>query len=67
MKLKVVDIDSDEMPGTVIFADKQNGIVVKCKDRAVRLTLIQLESKGKTDDLSFLNGNKDIAVGVKLG
>ena len=65
--LEVVDVESDDVPGTVIFADKQNGIVVKCKDKAVRLTLIQLESKGKTDDLSFLNGNKDIAVGVKLG
>lgn len=71
-QLKVIDLipvedDSDVETGTVIYADRQHGIVVKCADGAVRLTRIQIEGKGKTDDLSFLNGNKDIAVGVKLG
>ena len=70
--LKVIDLDiiddnSTELPGTVLKADRQNGIVVKCRDKAVRLKLIQLEGKGKVDDLSFLNGNKDMAVGVVLG
>ncbi|MBO7152062.1 MAG: methionyl-tRNA formyltransferase [Clostridia bacterium] len=70
--LKVIDVDiiddnSTELAGTVIKADRQNGIVVKCADKAVRLKLIQLEGKGKVDDLSFLNGNKDIAIGVVLG
>lgn len=70
--LKVIDVDiiddnSTELSGTVIKADRQNGIVVKCADKAVRLKLIQLEGKGKVDDLSFLNGNKDIATGVVLG
>ena len=70
--LKVIDLDiiddnSTEPAGTVIKADRQNGIVVKCADKAVRLKLIQLEGKGKVDDLSFLNGNKDIAIGVVLG
>ena len=65
--LEVVDTNSTDLPGTVIMADKKNGIVVKCADGAVRLTRIQIEGKGKTDDISFLNGNKDIAVGVKLG
>ncbi|MBO7222356.1 MAG: methionyl-tRNA formyltransferase [Clostridia bacterium] len=70
--LKVIDVDiiddnSTELAGTVIKADRQNGIVVKCADKAVRLKLIQLEGKGKVDDLSFLNGNKDIATGVVLG
>lgn len=65
--LEVVDTNSTDLPGTVIIADKKNGIVVKCADGAVRLTRIQIEGKGKTDDISFLNGNKDIAVGVKLG
>ena len=65
--LDVVNTDSNDMPGTIIMADKKNGIVVKCKDGAVRLTRIQIEGKGKTDDISFLNGNKDITVGVKLG
>ena len=55
------------MPGTVLSADRKSGIVVKCSDKAVRLKLIQLEGKGKTDDLSFLNGNKDIVVGAVLG
>lgn len=70
--LKVIDLDiiddnNTELPGTVLKADRQNGIVVKCADKAVRLKLIQLEGKGKVDDLSFLNGNKDMAVGVVLG
>ena len=70
--LKVIDLDiiddnSTELPGTVLKADRQNGIIVKCSDKAVRLKLIQLEGKGKVDDLSFLNGNKDMAVGVVLG
>ena len=70
--LKVIDLDiiddnSTELPGTVLKADRQNGIIVKCRDKAVRLKLIQLEGKGKVDDLSFLNGNKDMAVGVVLG
>ena len=71
-QLKVIDLDivddtSDKMPGTVLSADRKSGIVVKCSDKAVRLKLIQLEGKGKTDDLSFLNGNKDIVVGAVLG
>ena len=71
-QLKVIDLDivddtSDQMPGTVLSADRKSGIVVKCSDKAVRLKLIQLEGKGKTDDLSFLNGNKDIVVGAVLG
>ena len=65
--LEVVDTNTNDLPGTVIMADKKNGIVVKCADGAVRLIRIQIEGKGKTDDISFLNGNKDIAVGVKLG
>ena len=65
--LDIVDMHSADVPGTVIVADKQKGIIVNCKDKAVRLKLIQLESKGKTDDLSFLNGNKDILPGVILG
>ncbi len=65
--LEVVDTNSTDLPGTVIMADKKNGIVVKCADGAVRLTRIQIEGKGKTDDISFLNGNKDITVGVQLG
>ncbi len=71
-QLKVIDLDivddtSDKMPSTVLSADRKSGIVVKCSDKAVRLKLIQLEGKGKTDDLSFLNGNKDIVVGAVLG
>ena len=65
--LDIVDVHSADAPGTVIVADKQKGIIVNCKDKAVRLKLIQLESKGKTDDVSFLNGNKDILPGVILG
>ena len=70
-QLKIVDLlpvddDTEAECGTVICADKAHGIVVKCGDGAVRLVRIQLEGKGKTDDVSFLNGNKDIKVGVIL-
>jgi methionyl-tRNA formyltransferase len=70
-QLKIVDLlpvddDTEAECGTVIYADKAHGIVVKCCDGAVRLVRIQLEGKGKTDDVSFLNGNKDIKVGVIL-
>ena len=71
-QLKIVDLlpvddNTNADCGTVIYADRNHGIVVKCGNGAVRLTRIQIEGKGKTDDLSFLNGNKDISVGVKLG
>lgn len=71
-QLKIIDLlpvddDTEAECGTVIYADRNHGIVVKCGNGAVRLTRIQIEGKGKTDDLSFLNGNKDISVGVKLG
>lgn len=61
-----VDDNTEADCGTVIYADRNHGIVVKCGDGAVRLVRIQLEGKGKTDDVSFLNGNKDIKVGVIL-
>lgn len=61
-----VDDDTEAECGTVIYADRNHGIVVKCGNGAVRLTRIQIEGKGKTDDVSFLNGNKDIKVGVIL-
>lgn len=67
VELLPVDDNTNADCGTVIYADRNHGIVVKCGDGAVRLVRIQLEGKGKTDDLSFLNGNKDISVGVKLG
>ena len=67
LDLLPVDDDTEAECGTVIYADRNHGIVVKCGNGAVRLTRIQIEGKGKTDDLSFLNGNKDISVGVKLG
>lgn len=65
--VNIVDDDSNNECGTVLYADKNHGIVVKCGGGAVRLVRIQLEGKSKTDDLAFINGNKDITVGVKLG
>lgn len=66
LDLLPVDDDTEAECGTVIYADRNHGIVVKCGNGAVRLTRIQIEGKGKTDDVSFLNGNKDIKVGVIL-
>ncbi len=61
--LKVFDVESVEYAGNtyygeVIFADKKMGLVVKCKDGAVRLKSVQLQGSKRMSDTDFLLGHK---------
>lgn len=43
--------------GTVIIADKDNGVIVKCKDgKALKIIELKVEGKTKISSLDFLNG-----------
>lgn len=44
--------------GQVIFADRKNGLVVKCGDGAIRLCEIQTEGKRRMSDLDFVIGQR---------
>lgn len=66
--IKVIEVVKGDLKGEVgeiLSADKKNGLTVGCGGGSVRITRLQPESKGKMDDLSFLNGNK-LTVGDKL-
>lgn len=68
--LKVFDIesvecDSDANFGEVVFADKKNGLVIKCKDGAVRLKSLQLQGSKRMSDTDFLLGHK-VEVGTSF-
>lgn len=52
-------------PGEVVCASNKLGLIVKCKDGFVRLTVLQPQSSKQMRDTEFLNGRK-IAVGTKL-
>ena len=49
--------------GTVVLADNKNGLVVKTKDGALRLDVIQAEGGKKMTDTDYLIGHK-IPVGT---
>ena len=56
---KVGNIDISKFTdGQVIFADDKNGLVVKCKDGALRLCIIQLEGKKRMNDTDFVIGQR---------
>lgn len=56
---KVGNIDISKFTdGQVIFADNKNGLVVKCKDGALRLCIIQLEGKKRMNDTDFVIGQR---------
>ncbi len=66
--IKIVEVEKSDLSGevgTILSTDKKHGLTVGCKDGSVRIVRLQPESKGKMDDLSFLNGNK-VAVGDKF-
>ncbi|MBR2967566.1 MAG: methionyl-tRNA formyltransferase [Clostridia bacterium] len=52
--------------GEILFADKNNGIIVACGDKAVKITKIQAPGKKAMSATEFLNGNK-ITVGEYFG
>lgn len=56
---KVGNIDISKFTdGQVIFDDNKNGLVVKCKDGALRLCIIQLEGKKRMNDTDFVIGQR---------
>lgn len=66
---KVGNIDISKFTdGQVIFADNKNGLVVKCKDGALRLCIIQLEGKKRMNDTDFVIGQRiNLAEKIILG
>ncbi len=54
------------IPGQVVVADENQGLVVACGDGFARLTVIQGEGKKPMDDIEFLRGNP-IPVGTVFG
>lgn len=50
-------------PGTVLQADKQNGLIIACGEGAVRLLELQREGKRAMTDIELLNG-QSITVGA---
>lgn len=57
-EVESIDCDSDANFGEVTSADKKSGLVVKCKDGAVRLKTIQLQGSKRMCDTDFLLGHK---------
>ena len=45
-------------PKSIIFADSKNGLVIKTKDGAIKIELLQAPNGKKLDDKSYLNGRK---------
>lgn len=63
---KVIEQQHNELPGTVLSADK-NGIDVACKNSVLRLLQLQPPGKKSMDVTSFLNGRSDwLPVGIQL-
>ncbi len=49
--------ESQATAGKIIQADK-HGLVIKCKNNAIKIILIQPENKKKMDHISFINGHQ---------
>lgn len=57
----------DKKPGQIIYADTKNGLVVACKNGAIRLNSVQLEGKKRLDDTAFVLGQRSLDGTVTLG
>lgn len=60
-RVKVFDVERAEgsgKPGEVIAASPAEGLLVACKDGAVRLSLIQPEGKSRMSDTAYLMGHR---------
>lgn len=67
-KATAIDLPSDgKQPGQIIFADTKNGLVVACKDGAIRLNSVQLEGKKRLTDTAFVLGQRLLDCTVMLG
>ena len=66
---KVEDVDDSQYAdGQIMFADSKNGLVVKCKDGALRLCVIQIEGKKRMNDTDFVIGQRiNLAEKIILG
>jgi methionyl-tRNA formyltransferase len=60
--LRSTVVQGQGRPGTVLQADKQNGLVIACGTGAVRLLELQREGKRAMRDIELLNG-QSIALG----
>jgi methionyl-tRNA formyltransferase len=61
---RVVDtppfIPEDAVPGQVVSAEKELGIVVKTGNGYLGITDLQMENRRRMDYLEFLNGHRDL-------
>lgn len=66
---KVEDVDDSQYAdGQIMFADSKNGLVVKCKNGALRLCVIQIEGKKRMNDTDFVIGQRiNLAEKIILG
>lgn len=64
-EVECVQVDCDARYGEVVYADKKHGLVVKCKDGAVRLKTLQLQGSKRMGDCDFLLGHK-VDVGISF-
>lgn len=62
-KTQIVDMSGEA--GTVLVADKKQGLIVACGDKALRLESIQKPGKGKMKDTDLLNGLA-VEIGAKF-
>ena len=63
--MKAEAVDASGEVGEVLFCDRKNGLVVACKDRAVRLSVIQPEGSRVMNDADFILSRK-FDVGEKI-
>jgi len=53
----LLTIENEEEPGTIIYIEK-NGILVKCRDGAIKVKEIQFPGKKKITTIDAINGKK---------
>ena len=59
-------VDYKGLAGETLFADRENGLVIATKDKAISVKELQLEGGKKMSVYDFLLGRK-IPLGYKFG
>lgn len=59
------DFEADVLPGTILCADTQKGLIVKCADGAIRIGSLQVPGKKRMKAVDYFRGNS-ISVGKRL-
>lgn len=54
---EILDYSGEEVPGTVLYADTKQGLVVKTGDGALRIGEIQMPGKKRMPSKVYFNGN----------